>query len=118
MVPPVVPMRLLTSVHGSFPARVVAARLEAEGLDVELRGAVHSPYVLTMGEMSRVELWVPEDQLDDGRLVLLACEVDDAMARPRAIPAPTGRRRAGAWAAIAAVVATAAAAPVVRLLLA
>ena len=35
-------MERLTSVNGSFPARVLAARLSAEGLDCELRGAVDS----------------------------------------------------------------------------
>ena len=71
-------MAPLTSVSGSFPARVVEARLRSEGIDVELRGAIDGPYVLTMGEMARVDVYVPADQLDDAKLVLLADEVDTA----------------------------------------
>jgi len=73
-----VAMRRLTSVYGSFRARVMAARLESEGFDVELRGAVDNPYRLTVGEMARVDLYVPEEQLDDASLVLLVVEVDEA----------------------------------------
>ncbi len=44
---------------------------------MELRGALHNPYGLTVGEMARVDLYVPDDQLDDACLVLLATEVDE-----------------------------------------
>ena len=73
-----VPMTCLTSVYGSFRAEVMAARLTDEGFDVELRGALHSPYVLTVGEMARVDVYVPDDQVEDARLVLLVSEVDEA----------------------------------------
>jgi hypothetical protein len=71
-------MTRLTSVYGSFPARVMEARLVDEGFDVQLRGAVNNPYGLTMGEMARVDVYVPDDQLDDAKLVLLVAEVDEA----------------------------------------
>ena len=32
--------------------------------------------------MARVDLWVPEDQLDDARLVMLATEIDVVLAAP------------------------------------
>ena len=73
-----VPMTRLTSVYGLFRARVMAARLEVDGFDVELRGAVNSPYALTVGEMARVDLYVPDDQLDEASLALLVTEVDEA----------------------------------------
>lgn len=73
----------LTWVSGSFSAHLLAARLHSEGIDVELRGALHSPYGLTMGAMARVDVFVPEDQLDDARLVMIATEVDQVMAPPR-----------------------------------
>jgi hypothetical protein len=73
----------LTWVSGSFFAHVMAARLRFEGIDVQLRGALDGPYGLTVGDMARVDLWVPEDQLDDARLVMLASEVDVALAAPR-----------------------------------
>jgi hypothetical protein len=74
----VVPMSRLTSVYGSFAARVMAAHLEFEGFDVQLRGAVNGPYGLTVGEMARVDVYVPADQLDDASLMLLETEVDEA----------------------------------------
>src|SRR3954452_14136011 len=73
-----VAMTRLTSVYGSFRARVMAARLEDEGFDVQLRGALDSPYGLTVGEMARVDVYVPDDQFDDASLVLLVSEVDEA----------------------------------------
>jgi hypothetical protein len=56
----------------------MAARLENAGFDVQLRGALDSPYVLTVGEMARVDVYVPDDQLDDAKLLLLVDEVDEA----------------------------------------
>ncbi len=71
-------MTHLTSVYGSFRAKVMAARLQDEGFDVQLRGAIDGPYGLTVGDMARVDVYVPDDQLDDATLVLLASEVDEA----------------------------------------
>jgi len=70
----------LTQVHGSFAARVLLARLADEGIDARLRGPVDGPYRFTVGEMARVEVYVPEDQIDDAAYVLLANEVEDATA--------------------------------------
>src|SRR5689334_16972018 len=69
-------MSRLTSVHGSFPAYVLAARLVSEGFDVELRGAVDSPYAVTMGDLALVHVYVPEEQIEDASYVLLVTEVD------------------------------------------
>jgi hypothetical protein len=74
----VMAMTRLTSVYGSFRARVMAARLVDEGFDVQLRGALDGPYGLTVGEMARVDLYVPDDQFDEASLVLLVDEVDEA----------------------------------------
>jgi hypothetical protein len=71
-------MTLLTSVYGSFRAQVMAARLRSEGFDVQLRGALNSPYAFTIGDMARVDVYVPDDQIDDATLVLLVTEVDEA----------------------------------------
>jgi hypothetical protein len=75
-------MAPLTWVAGAFRARVLAARLEWEGIDAQLRGALESPYGLTMGDMARVDVYVPEDQLADARYVLLADEIDATLAAP------------------------------------
>lgn len=71
-------MERLTWVSGSFAARVLAARLVDEGIDAELRGALDLPYSFTLGDLARVDVFVPRDQLDDAELVMTALEVDDA----------------------------------------
>jgi hypothetical protein len=78
------PVRMapLTWVAGVFRAQVLAARLESEGIDAQLRGALANPYGLTVGDMARVDVYVPEDQLDDAKYVLLADEVDATLAAP------------------------------------
>ena len=75
-------MAPLTWVAGAFRARVLAARLESEGSDAQLRGALEGPYGLSVGDMARVDVYVPEDQLDDARYVLLADEIDDTLTAP------------------------------------
>jgi hypothetical protein len=91
-------MTPLTWVAGEFRARVLAARLESEGIDAQLRGALESPYGLTVGDMARVDVYVPEDQLEDARYVLLADEVDDALAAPSEWGDVDGRtRRHSRW---------------------
>jgi hypothetical protein len=84
-------MTRLTSVNGTFGAHVLAARLADEGFDVELRGPGTGPYGqgLTMGDMARVDVYVPKDQLDDASYVLLVTEVDNVLdddPRPRRFP--------------------------------
>lgn len=110
-------MSRLTSVSGSFSAHLVAAHLHAEGIDVQLRGALDGPYGLTVGDMARVDVFVPEDQMDDARLVMLATEVEEAMAAPSewAGPSPFAARRWLLWVALALLI-VAVAAPILRLL--
>jgi hypothetical protein len=86
-------MQQLTSICGSFEARVLAARLYDEGIDAELRGALDSPYGFTVGDMARVDVYVPIDQAEDAQLVLLANEVDAATE----LPEPRGGRRPITW---------------------
>jgi hypothetical protein len=78
------PVRMapLTWVAGAFRAQVIAARLKSEGIDARLVGAVANTYGLTVGDMARVDVYVPEDQLDDAKYVLLADEVDATLAAP------------------------------------
>jgi hypothetical protein len=75
-------MTRLTTVGGSFAARVLQARLEDEGLHVELRGNIDSPYAFTVGGMSTVDVYVPEDDLEDAKLVMLVNEVDSVLDLP------------------------------------
>jgi hypothetical protein len=99
-------MSRLTSLQGSFRAYVLRARLLDEGFDVELRGALNSPYGLTVGDMARVDVYVPDDQVGDASLVLLVTEVDEADAildddrPPPGIPRQSQRVRRWAAAAV------------------
>ncbi|MGZ4736378.1 MAG: hypothetical protein ACXVKA_12660 [Acidimicrobiia bacterium] len=104
-------MEQLTSICGSFEARVLAARLYDEGIDAELRGAVDSPYGFTVGDMARVDVYVPADQASDAQLVLLAIEVDAATE----LPEPRYGHRPLTWPfwIVLAIVVSAALAPLV-----
>jgi len=64
----------LTMAAGSFHARVLAARLGADGILTELRGSVDGPYPV----VSEVEVLVPVDDLDVARELLLTDEVEAA----------------------------------------
>ena len=64
-------MSRLTSLQGTFRAHVLAARLLDEGFDVELRGALDGPYGLTVGDLARVDVYVPGDQIEEASMVLL-----------------------------------------------
>jgi len=115
-------------VHGTFLAHVLAARLASEGIDVELRGALGGAYGLTVGDIARVDLYVPVEQVDDARLVLLASEIDAAMDLPdvqadgfghpdlRRDPwgDPVGRGRSWPWVVTLVLIVAAVAAPVLR----
>ena len=75
-------MTRLTTVGGSFAARVLQARLQDEGLTVELRGNVDSPYAFTVGALGNVDVYVPENDLEDAKLVMLITEVDSVLDLP------------------------------------
>ena len=96
----------LTTVQGTFHGRVVAARLGAEGILTELRGAVDGMYPV----VGRVDVWVDEEGLDDARTLLLADAVESAFDGVLAgEPAPSreewmARRRARlVWAVVIAI---------------
>ncbi|HUQ64329.1 MAG TPA: hypothetical protein VM121_11290 [Acidimicrobiales bacterium] len=67
----------LATVSSSFHARVIAARVGAEGMVTELRGAVDGPY--PMGE---VYVYVAEDDLHCAQELLMADEVESAFDDP------------------------------------
>jgi hypothetical protein len=87
-------MSRLTSLQGSFRAYVLRARLLDEGFDVELRGALDGAYGLTVGDMARIDVYVPGDQLEEASMVLLVNEVDEVDERfDDDRPPPAARRR-------------------------
>ena len=63
----------LATVQSGFEAKVMAARLGAEGIVWELRGAVDGPY-----PMGPVTVLVDEDDLDVARELLLVDEVESS----------------------------------------
>jgi hypothetical protein len=108
-------MARLTTVGGSFAARVLQARLEDEGLMVELRGCVDSPYAFTVGAMSRVDVYVPEHDLEDAKLVMLVTEVDSVLDLPPQRDRPAEGLTDLAFWVIVAAVALVGIVPIVRL---
>ena len=96
-------MTRLTTVGGSFAARVLQARLQDEGLTVELRGNVDSPYAFTVGAMSTVDIFVPEHDLEDAKLVMLVTEVDSVLDLPPQRERPAGWDQRALWLVLVAI---------------
>jgi hypothetical protein len=67
----------LATVRSTFHARVIAARLGAEGIMVQLRGNVDGVY-----PMGDTHVFVEADALDTAREVLLVDEVESAFDGP------------------------------------
>jgi hypothetical protein len=97
-------MSRLTSLQGTFRAHVLAARLLDEGFDVELRGALDGPYGLTVGDLARVDVYVPGDQIEEASMVLLVTEVDEVDDRFDDDRPPAGARRHVSGRAVAALI--------------
>jgi hypothetical protein len=74
---PAVRMVHLRTVHSSFHARVIAARLGADGIVTQLRGNVDGPYPI--GDVS---VWVDEEDAACAQELLLADEVESAFDLP------------------------------------
>ena len=70
---------LLARVSDPATAQLLAARLESEGIQVRMHGEWMGPYRLTVGAMAETELWVPEDDIDISRTVMMAAEIDEAL---------------------------------------
>jgi len=69
----------ITRVGDATRARILAALLESEGIEVRLHSESFGPYPVTVGDMATTELWVPERRVDDARRVLLDSEILDAV---------------------------------------
>jgi hypothetical protein len=65
----------LVPAQGTFHAKVIAARLGAEGIATQLRGSVDGPYPC-FGE---VTVYVAEDDLEEAAELLLVDEVEAAL---------------------------------------
>ncbi len=67
----------LATVNSSFHARVIAARLGAEGIVTELRGNIDGVY-----PMGDVHVYVGQDDLAEAQELLMADEVESAFDAP------------------------------------
>ncbi len=63
----------LVTVNSTFHARVIAARVGAEGIVTDLRGNLDGPY-----PMGDVHIYVPEEDLPSASELLMADEVESA----------------------------------------
>jgi hypothetical protein len=69
-------------------ARIVAARLESEGIEVRLHSESLGPYPMTVGRWAETELWVPESRLAEAEALMLEAEIDDVLGAVDEGPAP------------------------------
>jgi len=90
----------LATVNTSFHARVIAARIGAEGILAELRGNLDGPY-----PMGDVHIFVAEDDLPTAQELLMADEVESAFDEESD---PGGRSPVELWVVLAAALALAA----------
>ena len=83
------PLVHVRTVPTTFHARVIAARLGAEGIPTELRGNVGGPYPI-----GNVSVWVTEGDADVASELLLADEIEAAFdVHPDDMePSPSSRR--------------------------
>jgi hypothetical protein len=94
----------LATVRSTFHARVIAARLGAEGIVVQLRGNVDGVY-----PVGDTHVFVEADAVDTAREVLLVDEVESAFDGPLDEPVRPPLRWPR-WVALAAIAAIAVAA--------
>lgn len=69
----------LTKVGDITAARVLAARLQAEGIEVRIHSQAFGPYPVTVGQMAESELWVMSDRVEEASRILLDAEVNDVI---------------------------------------
>jgi hypothetical protein len=93
----------LATVASTFHARVIAARLGAEGIMVQLRGNVDGIY-----PMGDTHVYVESDELEAARELLLLDEVESAFDQsPEPAPDRAPAARWPRWIVLAALVAVA-----------
>ena len=63
---------LLTEISGRMEAELIKSYLEAQGIEVQLfqEGAGQDVYPMTFGPMAMVQVFVPNDKLNDARSLL------------------------------------------------
>ena len=81
----------LATVADLTTARVLAARLESEGIEVRVHSESFGPYPVTVGKLAEAEIWIVEDRMEEARTILLDAEVNVALSP--ADPDARSRRR-------------------------
>jgi hypothetical protein len=66
----------LTTVGDVNTARILAARLESEGIEVRLHGDALGPYPMTVGSFAETQLWVLSDRVEEASRLLLDAEIN------------------------------------------
>lgn len=70
---------LLTTVGDVNTARILAARLQSEGIDVRIHGDAQSIYPVTVGALAETQLWVMSDKVEQASTLLLDAEINDTL---------------------------------------
>ena len=71
---------LVATVGDLTEARVLAARLRSEGIEVRVHSEANGPYPVTVGQLAEAEIWVLSDRAEEASHVLLDAEVNTALA--------------------------------------
>ena len=93
----------LATVNSSFHARVIAARLGAEGIVTDLRGNVDGLY-----PVGNVHVYVDQEDLAEAQELLMVDEVESAFDEPDEGGDGSGPRARELWLVIGAILALAA----------
>ena len=78
--PPAARFVHVATVGDLVEGRVLAARLESDGIEVRLHSAAFGPYPVTVGEMAETQIWVLSDRVEEASRILLDAEVNTALA--------------------------------------
>ncbi len=73
----------LTKLGSVATANLMAARLQAEGIDVRVHSAALGPWPVTVGNMAETELWVLSDRVAEASQILMDAEINEVLERTR-----------------------------------
>ncbi len=85
---------LLATLGDLSIARVFAARIESEGIEVRVHGEALGPYPVTLGKLAETQLWVPASRLEAAQGIMLEAEVADTLGE---VEAPQEAAPAVSW---------------------
>jgi|GEM_PF-939068 len=83
----------LTTVGDISTARILAARLESEGIEVRVHGDALGPYPMTVGSFAETQLWVLSDRVNEASHLLLDAEINAILPADSVEDDPAPHRR-------------------------